>query len=340
MARDGKSPRRSLHTSSTAPPPRHRQRLTSTPLFRWGLGPQCRQGKFNFESSSVARSDGRQSHGVQTLKVRQSHVVNFASSSVARALLGFTTVPVHGASGTNAMAPARREAAVAAAALALLLGCLFPLGTLALQQQLCWDEPAESPTPTPDAYVVARPGGAVKSRAAGENLRPAYARGGGQDAGLKAPTPTPTPTPTAGGKRCTGLDGLLERVAVSGVAVVATQVLREARAAGGVAATTAAAKAAGGHDADSTELTRACTCAAAAFMCKAPTAAVSRLTRQARERGMIAAPAEGEMEALCGIPCAADGPEDVCSGGGLFGEAEDAEATCVGRAKKYPLVFL
>lgn len=234
------------------------------------------------------------------------------------------------------MAPARREAAVAAAALALLLVCLVPGGALAVQQQLCWDEPAESPapTPTPEAYVVARPGGVVKTRAAGVGLRPAYARGGGKDAGLKAPTPT------AGGKRCTGLDGLLERVAVSGVAVVATQVLREARAAGGVAATTAAAKAAGGDDADSTELTRACTCAAAAFLCKAPTAAVSRLTRQARERGMIAAPAEGEMEALCGIPCAADGPEDVCSGGGLFGEAEDAEATCVGRAKKYPLVFL
>jgi hypothetical protein len=138
------------------------------------------------------------------------------------------------------------------------------------------------------------------------------------------------------------LDELRERVAV---APFRAWVLREARAAGGVAAMTAAAKAAGGDDADSTELTRACTCAAAAFLCKAPTAAVSRLTRQARERGMIAAPAEADatqrdVEALCGIPCEAEGPEDVCSGGGLFGEAEDAQATCVGRAKKYPGFFM
>ena len=80
-------------------------------------------------------------------------------------------------------------------------------------------------------------------------------------------------------------------------------------------------------------VTRACTCAAAAFICKAPAAATSRETRQARERGGAAA-AEAKatrrtVDEVCGLPCALSGPKDVCSSGGV----EDAEATCIGRGK-------
>jgi hypothetical protein len=84
------------------------------------------------------------------------------------------------------------------------------------------------------------------------------------------------------------------------------------------------------------ELTRVCTCAAASFICRGPTAGAARLARMTRERGggvdgnvfsraaaMAQASSRRAMEDACGEPC--DIP-DVCGGS----NSGDTEGACVG----------
>jgi hypothetical protein len=139
---------------------------------------------------------------------------------------------------------------------------------------------------------------------------------------------------TAGERLCVGVDGLFDAAAttfseLAGLAKTTTaagrklelRVQDEEEALGEVPAA----------------LARACTCAAASFICRAPAAVTARLTRQTRERARVDDSSatvirESEnrraVEASCGVPC--EVPDGCNGGGGGGGGGDAAEGACIG----------